>query len=111
MDLLDGSAQRWFPLDQSDDSERKRGKEDKGGGDVVDGQLHPDMWTDESFSLHQGEEIDDRPHFILQCSDFFVVCGRLTLSVTLHVIICICTLSENVHRGRRTAFVSVCCLD
>lgn len=40
-------------------------------------------------------------------SDFFVFCGRLTLSVTLFLIIHICPFSETVHRGRRAAFISV----
>lgn len=40
-------------------------------------------------------------------SDFFVFCGRLTLSVTLLIIIHICTLSETVHRGKQAAFISV----
>lgn len=55
--LLDGSAQRWFLLDQSNNSERKE-SEGKDGGGVVDaarGEIHPDLWTDEFFSLNQGE--------------------------------------------------------
>lgn len=67
--LLDGSAQRWFHW-INPTTARGKEKRKKDGGGVVDaagGEIHPDMWTDEFFSLNQGEKIDDGSHFRLLC--------------------------------------------